>query len=117
VKFLVDAQLPRRLARWLVAQGFDARHTLDLPDGNASTDDQVIEYAELEGRIIVTKDSDFVQSHILRSRPGRLWLVSTGNTSNAALESLIERHWPLIQQAFISSRFVELSTLGLILHD
>lgn len=117
MKFLVDAQLPRRLARWLVAQGVDALHTLDLPDGNASSDDQVIERAEREGRIVVTKDADFVQSHILRNRPTQLWLVSTGNTSNAQLESLIESHWPSLQQAFSSSRFVELSALGLILHD
>ncbi len=117
MKFLVDAQLPRRLARWLVAQGVDALHTLDLPDGNASTDDQVTDWAEREGRIVVTKDSDFVGSHILRNRPARLWLISTGNISNAALESLIERHWPSIQQAFQSCRFVEFSAYGLILHD
>jgi predicted nuclease of predicted toxin-antitoxin system len=95
----------------------DARHTLDLPKGNASTEDQVMEWAEREGRIIVTKDSDFVQSHILRNRPTHLMWVSTGNLGNAALESKIERHWPSNQQAFTSCRFVELSPLGLTLHD
>jgi predicted nuclease of predicted toxin-antitoxin system len=45
VNFLIDAQLPRRLARWLLRQGVDARHTLDLPEGNASTDDEVMERA------------------------------------------------------------------------
>jgi predicted nuclease of predicted toxin-antitoxin system len=34
MKFLADAQLPRRLARWLSAQGHDAVHTLELPAGN-----------------------------------------------------------------------------------
>jgi predicted nuclease of predicted toxin-antitoxin system len=34
MKFLVDAQLPRRLARLLTATGHDAIHTLDLPRGN-----------------------------------------------------------------------------------
>ena len=38
MKFLIDAQLPRKLAHYLVSQGFDALHTLDLPNGNASTD-------------------------------------------------------------------------------
>jgi predicted nuclease of predicted toxin-antitoxin system len=28
MKFLVDAQLPRRLAKWLAGQGCDALHTL-----------------------------------------------------------------------------------------
>jgi predicted nuclease of predicted toxin-antitoxin system len=117
VKFLIDAQLPRRLARWLDEHGLDALHTLDLPRANSSTDEEVIEWAEREGRIVVTKDSDFVQSHILRSRPRRLWLISAGNMSNAVLESLVDGHWSSIQEALDSSCFVELSALGLIRHD
>jgi predicted nuclease of predicted toxin-antitoxin system len=31
MKFLVDAQLPRRFANWLNEAGHDALHTLDLP--------------------------------------------------------------------------------------
>ena len=34
MKFLVDAQLPRRLARWLQVEGHEAFHTQDLPQGN-----------------------------------------------------------------------------------
>jgi predicted nuclease of predicted toxin-antitoxin system len=35
MRYLVDAQLPRRLALRLRDAGYDALHTLDLPDGNA----------------------------------------------------------------------------------
>ena len=35
MKFLVDAQLPRRLCAVLAGRGHDAIHTLDLPDSNA----------------------------------------------------------------------------------
>lgn len=38
MKFLIDAQLPRRLARRLEAAEHDAIHTLDLPAGNRTTD-------------------------------------------------------------------------------
>jgi predicted nuclease of predicted toxin-antitoxin system len=31
MKFLVDAQLPRRLARFLAEQGHDVLHTRELP--------------------------------------------------------------------------------------
>jgi predicted nuclease of predicted toxin-antitoxin system len=41
MKFLVDAQLPRRMTAWLTAAGCDAVHTLDLPDGNRTTDEQI----------------------------------------------------------------------------
>lgn len=38
MKFLVDAQLPRRLAVRLSQAGLEAIHTLDLPDGNRTPD-------------------------------------------------------------------------------
>ncbi len=38
MKFLVDAQLPRRLARMLREAGHEAVHTLDLPHGNRTSD-------------------------------------------------------------------------------
>jgi len=42
MKFLVDAQLPRRMALWLSESGHDAKHTLDLPAGNRTPDAEVI---------------------------------------------------------------------------
>jgi hypothetical protein len=36
MKFLIHAQSPRRLAHQLRAAGFEAIHTLDLPQGNRS---------------------------------------------------------------------------------
>jgi hypothetical protein len=69
VKFLVDAQLPRRMCSWLSSCGHDALHTLDLPQGNRTPDQALIERAELDGRILVTKDDDFVQSRLVRGRP------------------------------------------------
>lgn len=44
MKFLVDAQLPRHLSHWLKQRGHDSLHTLDLPDGNRTSD--------LEGRAL-----------------------------------------------------------------
>jgi predicted nuclease of predicted toxin-antitoxin system len=46
MKFLIDAQLPRRFCAWLVAAGHDAQHTLDLPMTNQTTDSAVIDIAE-----------------------------------------------------------------------
>jgi predicted nuclease of predicted toxin-antitoxin system len=57
VNWLVDAQLPPRLARLLAAQGEDALHTLDLPAANRTTDTAILAVAERDDRIIVTKCS------------------------------------------------------------
>jgi predicted nuclease of predicted toxin-antitoxin system len=49
VKFLVDAQLPARLADFLNRAGHDALHTIALPAGNRSTDSQIAQLAALIG--------------------------------------------------------------------
>lgn len=117
MKFLIDAQLPRRLANWLKAAGHDAVHTLELPAGNATTDAEIIARSIREQRIVVTKDDDFVQSFLVNGLPPRLWLVSTGNISNSALEGLIEDNFPAIEKAFASARFVETTRDALIVHE
>ncbi len=71
MNFLVDAQLPRRMTAWLTAAGCDARHTLDLPAGNRTADDQINDVADQEQRVVVTKDADFVDSHVLQRRPAK----------------------------------------------
>lgn len=40
-KFLIDAHLPRRLARIMQAQDLDVVHTLDLPEANRTKDSDI----------------------------------------------------------------------------
>jgi predicted nuclease of predicted toxin-antitoxin system len=79
--FLVDAQLPRRLVTLLRQAGYDALHTLDLPLGNRTTDTIINELSINEQRVVVTKDSDFVDSLVLRGQPWKLLLVSTATST------------------------------------
>ncbi len=112
MKFLIDAQLPRRMVVWLTASGCDAVHTLDLPDGNRTTDEQVNDVADREQRVVITKDADFVDTHILRDRPAKLLLISTGNISNRDLEALTIPLIPDIIGEFESHTFLELGRSG-----
>ena len=114
MKFIVDAQLPSRMAAWLTNAENDALHTLDLPQGNRSTDEQILEVSEQEQRVLVTKDSDFVDSHLLQGRPAKLLLVSTGNISNRELEQLVVPSIPAIVAEFQVHTFLELDRAGFI---
>lgn len=116
MNFLIDAQLPRRLCNWLAESGSDAIHTLDLPDGNETTDSEICRLARDEQRIVVTKDSDFVQSHLLTGDPPRLLLVATGNISNRELIGLFERNLAYLVEAFESASFVELQVGSIVEH-
>jgi predicted nuclease of predicted toxin-antitoxin system len=99
MRFLVDAQLPIRLARYLASAGHDSLHTSELPDGNRTTDRQVSDIADEQSRAVITKDRDFRDSHVLRGSPVRLLVVSTGNITNTVLISLFERHIDAIAEA------------------
>jgi predicted nuclease of predicted toxin-antitoxin system len=113
MNFLVDAQLPRRMRGWQSAAGNDAKHTIDLADQNRSTDEQINDVADQEQRVVVTKDADFVDSHLLSSRPEKLLLISTGNISNRELEGLMVPLLPNIMQEFQSHSFLELGRSGI----
>src|SRR5215471_15861851 len=115
MNFLVDAQLPRRMAAWLAAAGCNAIHTLDLPDANRTTDEQINDLADLEQRVVISKDADFVDGHLLRGRPPRLLLISTGNISNRDLEALVVPLIPDIVREFQTHSFLELGRSGLVI--
>jgi predicted nuclease of predicted toxin-antitoxin system len=117
VKFLVDAQLPRKLSRLLQQAGHDAIHTLDLLQQNRTKDSVIISEADAEERIVITKDADFVDSFILSKRPRKLLVVTTGNISNQALETLFIAALPQIEAAFGNHSYVELSQTTLITHQ
>jgi len=116
MNFLVDAQLPRRVADWFRQAGHDALHTLDLPEENRTSDSTVLDVAFREHRVVITKDADFVDSFLLTHRPEKLLLISTGNIINARLEALLLPNIEAIVTALDSSDFVELTQTALIVH-
>ena len=116
MKFLVDAQLPRRLVRRLREAGYEALHTLDLPLGNRTTDALIIELSIREQYVVVTKDSDFVNSFTLHRQPYKLLLVSTGNLRNSELEAVFLSNLEKIAEGFDSFDFIELGREAVFFH-
>lgn len=109
MKFLIDANLPRRLVHLFHERGYAAMHTLDLPAGNATQDTEILQYADENDCIIITKDSDFTTSFWLNDRPNKLLLISTGNIRNKDLEILLAANFEQIITELSNNRFVELS--------
>jgi len=114
VKFLIDAQLPVRLAVRLREHGHDVVHTSSLPDGNRTTDQQIASLADQELRVVVSKDADFRNNHLLIGSPEQLLLVATGNISNNDLLELVESRLSDISHAFIGADLVELRRDSLV---
>lgn len=97
MRFVVDAQLPPRLADWIRAKGHDAEHVASVL-GESTPDRTILRYAAKHGAIIVSKDWDFfdlVDDDEAPSQP-LLW-IGIGNTINRVLFALLETEWPRIE--------------------
>jgi predicted nuclease of predicted toxin-antitoxin system len=98
VKFLVDNQLPAALARWLTAKGYDAIHVLDRGLGR-ECDGELWKLAHEEGRILVSKDEDFLALALRPGDEGRLLWLRLGNCRKQALLKAFDDSWPAIAEA------------------
>lgn len=93
MRFLVDAQLPPALARWLAAQGHEAEHIGDT-GMQAASDAEIWDYALAASAVIVTKDEDFAQRKVLTAAgPAVVW-VRLPNTRRADLLAWFETILP-----------------------
>ena len=61
MKFLIDAQLPARLAEFLNQAGHDAVNTVELPDENRSTDTRSRKAPTLEAIVSGFEAADFAE--------------------------------------------------------
>ena len=113
----MDAQLPRALGMALRKAGHEALHTLDLPEGNRTSDQTIALLADKESRIVVSKDSDFVTSLLIKGSPNRLLQISTGNIPNAELEALLLGNMTAIERSLQSGTHVEINRTTLIVHS
>lgn len=79
-------------------------------------DKDISRIADLGGAVVITKDCDFLDTHILQNSPQRLLLVTTGNISNRQLLQIFEHNISEIIHAMEQSNVVELNQDRLVIH-
>ena len=107
MNFLIDAQLPPGLAKWLIGQTHSALHVSDLMMADAP-DTTIWDHALNENLVIVTKDEDFLQRHLRTvGGPIVIWL-RIGNSTNRELIRWLEPRLPSVVQLLNEgSRLIE----------
>ena len=95
--FLIDAQLPPGLARWLSENGYPSEH-IDVLGLRAASDDVIEAKARELGAVIWSKDADFAERARRTQGLQVVWL-RFGNTANAALRSKLSPHLRAIESA------------------
>lgn len=116
MKLIVDAQLPTKLCEILSQVGLESLHVAALPKGDETPDADIVEFADRQNLILVTKDFDFYHSHMALGKPKKLFLITTGNIKNRQLFDLFRNNFLIIKAALNRSNFVELSNDGITEH-
>ncbi|MEM9820700.1 MAG: DUF5615 family PIN-like protein [Bacteroidota bacterium] len=114
MKFIVDAQLPRKLATYLNEKGYDCIHTLDLPKKNATPDQEINELSIKESRIVISKGYDFYNRYFTKLEPYKLLQISTGNLSTKNLIDLFDKNLERIVEEISHNFVVEITKNSLI---
>lgn len=117
MKFLVDAQLPLRLARVLQSAGCDTIHTKDLPRRNATPDSEINWLSIQESRIVITKDRDFIHSFMIQQQPYKLLILTTGNINNNQLIDLFMNNLPQLAELFQEHLLIEMNRDTIVVHQ
>ncbi len=116
MRLLVDAQLPMKLVDVLNRLGQDALHVSQIPGGTANSDRFIADYCDQDSRILVSKDYDFVDSHLIGLTPLKLIWVSVGNCRVFDLITLFENNIDLIERHMSVHNFLQLSRAGISFH-
>ena len=90
------------------------RLTLEL--GNRTPDRQVAQFADDGEFVLMSKDRDFVSSHILKGTPRKLVWVTVGNITNTALEALLMEHIERIVELLAVHDLIEIGRQYLVVH-
>jgi predicted nuclease of predicted toxin-antitoxin system len=85
--------LPKALSELIKRKGFDSIHTKELPLKNLTPDAGIIIISKAEDRIVITKDSDFYNSFILKREPSKVVFVRVGNLKLSKLIDLFENNF------------------------
>ena len=92
----VDAQLSPNLARWLTDElGVTAKAVRDLGLRDA-VDRAIFFQAREAGAVVLTKDNDFVALLERHGPPPQVLWLTTGNTTTARLQDLLQEVWPRV---------------------
>lgn len=114
MKFIIDAQLPRKLSYYLIEKGYDCIHTLDLPKGNKTKDSEINQISISENRIVISKDSDFYDSYLQKLEPHKLIYLTTGNISTKKLIDIFDKNHSRIFEEIQLNSVVEITNTSII---
>ena len=97
MKFLCDVHIARKVAYFLDRKCELAIHANDVLSGSATKDAALAQFADEGDLILISKDADFLNSHLIHRVPKKLIKINLGNIPTGDLMRLLERHFEHIR--------------------
>jgi predicted nuclease of predicted toxin-antitoxin system len=96
MKVLADVHIAKKVVRFFKDNNIEAIHVNDILDGSFTKDSAISEFVDANDFVLITKDSDFKDSHFLLKSPKKLIKISLGNILTSQLLEILEDHYSVI---------------------
>jgi predicted nuclease of predicted toxin-antitoxin system len=91
MKILCDVHISIKVAKFLTSKQVETKHVNQILDKWHTKDKDICKYAVEYDFTVLTKDSDFKDSHFLSNTPKKLIKVNLGNISTNKLIEIIDK--------------------------
>jgi predicted nuclease of predicted toxin-antitoxin system len=109
MKFLCDVHISFKIVSFLNQAGHEAIHVNNILSGCFTPDKTIMEHADENDLILITKDSDFQNMFHLMGKPKKLIKVSLGNIATSELiDSLAKNLDDVLTLSKLPSFFIEI---------
>ncbi|MCF8360246.1 MAG: DUF5615 family PIN-like protein [Prolixibacteraceae bacterium] len=92
MKFLCDVHISYKIVKQLKYLGFETVHVNEILDKSATKDSEISNFADVNNYVVVTKDSDFRDSFLVKQTPQKLIKINLGNISNRKLQNIFSEN-------------------------
>ena len=106
MKFLCDVHISYKVVKYLRSLGFETLHVNEILDKWYTKDGDICRYADERSLVVITKDTDFKNSFLLRNTPSKLIKISLGNVSTSALIQALSANMLAIQHLNAKGNFM-----------
>jgi len=72
MKVICDVHISRKVVGFFQSQGVEAIHVNDILEGSETKDYLIAGYADQYGFVVISKDADFKNDHLIKGSPKRL---------------------------------------------
>lgn len=103
MKILCDVHISVKITKLFANKGIVSVHINDILDKWFTSDNKISNYADKNEFIVITKDSDFKNSHFIKHSPRKLIKINLGNISTNKLIDIFESCYTLISEKFESN--------------